>query len=129
MMWRYYNPNPVGRSEGIDCAVRAVAKALNTDWETAYILIAINGYAMGDVSCSDSVWGSVLRQHGFYRENIAKNLRGRYFVGDFAEDNPDGTFVIGTGSHAVAIVDGDIYDSFDSTDQPVEFVWYRKDGK
>ena len=34
-MWVEYNPNPSGRRVG-DCAVRAVAKALNVDWETAW---------------------------------------------------------------------------------------------
>lgn len=33
-MWIEYNPNPTGRNVD-DCAVRAVSKALNTDWETA----------------------------------------------------------------------------------------------
>lgn len=129
-MWKYYNPNPTGRSEGIDCTVRAVSKALDTDWETAYVLIALNGFALGDVSCSDYVWGSVLKDHGFNRENLSKEeIRSHYTVGDFAEDNPEGTFVIGTGTHAVAIVDGNIYDSFNSSYEPVEYVWYRKDRK
>lgn len=35
MIWDKYNPNPVGRSVG-DCAIRAVAKALDVTWETAY---------------------------------------------------------------------------------------------
>lgn len=124
-MWRYYNPNPVGRADGSDCAVRAVAKALDVDWETAYALIALNGFIMGDINCSDSVWGAVLRQHGFYRDNTQTDC----IVGEFAEENAVGTFVVGTGSHAVAVVDGVIYDSFDSSDEPVLFVWYRKDGK
>lgn len=29
-MWKYYNPNPVGKKTG-DCSVRAVAKALDVD--------------------------------------------------------------------------------------------------
>lgn len=32
-VWVFYNPSPVGRSVG-DCSVRAIAKALNIDWET-----------------------------------------------------------------------------------------------
>ena len=46
--WVYYNPSPAGRNVG-DCAVRAVAKALDTDWETAYALIASAGFAIHDV--------------------------------------------------------------------------------
>jgi hypothetical protein len=47
-MFKEYNPNPAGRRVG-DCAVRAVAKALDTDWESAYIMLTSNGYAMGDM--------------------------------------------------------------------------------
>ena len=61
-MWKEWNPNPTGRKNAGDCSVRAVAKALDVDWETAYAKIALNGFLMGDVISSDSVWGSVLRQ-------------------------------------------------------------------
>lgn len=44
LMWVKYNPNPTGRSVG-DCAVRAVAKALNIGWEKAYVLIVIIRYS------------------------------------------------------------------------------------
>lgn len=36
MAWIEFNNNPVGRRVG-DCAVRAISKALDTDWESAYI--------------------------------------------------------------------------------------------
>lgn len=42
-----YNPNPVGRRVG-DCAVRAIAKALDTSWEGAYLALVINGLQMCD---------------------------------------------------------------------------------
>ena len=126
-MWIKYNPNPVGRTTGVDCSVRAVSKALGVDWETAYVMIALNGFVMGDVSCSDSVFGSVLRQHGFYMTALPDDLLGNYTVEDFAQDNPHGTYVLGTGSHVVCVVDGDIYDSWDSSEEPIIYVWYRKD--
>ncbi len=44
-MFVYYNPNPAGRIVG-DCAVRAVAKALDIDWETSYNLICQAGFNM-----------------------------------------------------------------------------------
>ena len=50
-MWINYNPNPVSARVG-DCAVRAVAKALNIDWEKAFVLIAANGFIMGDIMAS-----------------------------------------------------------------------------
>ena len=65
MAYVEFNPNPTGRRVG-DCAVRAIAAALDISWEEAFALLAVNAYQMGDVISADSVWGSVLRQHGFY---------------------------------------------------------------
>ena len=64
MAYVFYNPNPVGRRVG-DCAVRAVSKALDIDWEQAFLLLSSAAYRMGDMPSSDSVWGAVLRPHGF----------------------------------------------------------------
>lgn len=126
MAYIKYNPNPTGRNVG-DCAVRAVSKALDTDWETAYMLIATNGYRMGDMPSSDSVWGSVLRQNGFYRKTIPNVCPDCYTADDFSRDNPIGTFVLGFGGHVATVVDGDLYDSWNSSQAIPVYVWYRKD--
>jgi len=124
-MWIEYNPNPTGRNVD-DCAVRAVSKALNTDWETAYILMCSNGLAMGDMPHADAVWGSVLREKGFYRKTLPNHCPNCYTVKDFCRDNPRGTFVLATGTHAVCAIDGDWYDSGDSSREIVIYVWYKK---
>ena len=123
-MWIEYNKNPAGRRVG-DCAVRAVSVALGTDWETAYDLLAQAGYNMADMPSSDSVWGAVLRQNGFYREAVSTICPECYTVKDFAEDNPHGIYVLGTGQHAVTIRDGDYYDAWDSGNEIPIYVWYK----
>lgn len=128
MAYIEWNPNPVGRKVG-DCAVRAVAKALDMGWEAAYIALTINGLAMGDLANSDSVWGATLRQHGFKRTNIPNECPDCYTVADFAAEHPEGIYVLGTGSHAVAIVNGDWFDSWDSAAEIPQFVWYRKENE
>lgn len=125
-MWIRYNPNPTGRNVG-DCSVRAVAKALNISWEDAYAKIASNGYAMGDMPSSDSVWGSVLRQNGFYREAIPNECPDCYTAKDFCKDNPYGIYVLGFGGHVATVVDGDLYDSWNSENEIPVYVWYRKE--
>lgn len=125
-MWIEYNPNPTGRKVG-DCAVRAIAKALSIDWETAYNLIASNGFAMGDMPSSDSVWGSVLRQNGFYRKSIPNYCPDCYTVKEFCRDNPKGIFVLGFGGHVATVIDGNLYDSWNSLNEIPVYVWYRKD--
>lgn len=125
-MYIEFNPNPSGRRVG-DCAVRAVSKALGLDWETAYAMIASAGYLMGDMPSSDSVWGAVLRKNGFYRQAIPDNCPDCYTAEDFCRDNPRGTFVLGFGGHVATVVDGDIYDSWDSSNEIPVYVWFRKE--
>lgn len=121
-----YNPNPTGRRVG-DCAVRAISKALKIDWEEAYSMIAANGYRIGDMPSSDSVWGSVLRQNGFYRKAIPNTCPDCYTVTDFCRSHPRGTYVLAFGGHVATVVDGDLYDTWNSSHEVPQYYWYRKD--
>lgn len=125
-MWIEYNPNPTGRRVG-DCSIRAIAKALDITWEQAYALIAINGYSMGDMPSSDSVWGAVLRQHGFYRTSIPNTCPDCYTAEEFCKDNPEGIFVLGFGGHVATVVDGNLYDSWNSSQLVPQFLWFKKE--
>lgn len=125
-MWQKYNPNPVGRSVG-DCAIRAIAKALDIDWEQAYALVAANGFNMGDMPSSDSVWGAVLRQNGFYRKNIPNVCPDCYTAEEFCRDHPKGIFVLGFGGHVATVVDGILYDAWDSSKAIPQFFWYKRE--
>lgn len=87
-MFSLFNPNPVGRKVG-DCAVRAVAKALNKTWEEAYVLLMTAGFRMGDMPSSNSVWGAVLRQNGFKMKAIPDTCPDCYTAEDFCEEVTD----------------------------------------
>ena len=126
--WKQYNPNPSGRNVG-DCAIRAVAAALDTDWETAYALVAKAGYLMNDVLSSNSVWGAVLRQNGFYRHILPNTCPDCYSMDDFANDHPKGVYVVGTGNHVATVKDGLILDSWDSSNEIPVYYWSRKEDK
>ena len=121
-----WNSNPAGRRVG-DCTVRAIAAALDIDWERAYALLCINGYQMGDLPNSDAVWGSVLRQHGFYRSAVEDSCPDCYTAADFAADHPEGVFVLGFGGHVATIKDGDLYDAWDSSNEIPQYVWHKKE--
>ena len=125
-MYRFYNPNPISNKVG-DCAVRAIAKALDTDWETAYAMITSSGFLMGDMPSSNSVWGAVLRKNGFSRAIIPDCCPDCYTASDFCMDHPQGVYVLGFGNHVATVVDGDIYDSWDSSNEVPQYFWYRKD--
>lgn len=124
--WRKYENNPAGRNVG-DCAVRAVAVALGTDWETAYWMMAEAGYNMADMPSSNSVWGAVLRQNGFYRHAIPNSCPDCYTAEQFAADHTKGTYVLGFGNHVATVNDGFIYDSWDSSQEIPQYYWSRKE--
>ena len=123
-VWEYYNPSPSGRNVG-DCSIRAVAKALGVDWETAYAMIAAAGYQMNDVPSSNSVWGSVLRRNGFYRSALPPTCPDCYTAEDFAKDHPTGTYVLGFGNHTATIKDGRLFDSYDSSQMIPQYFWEK----
>jgi hypothetical protein len=125
MAFQEFMNNPTGRRVG-DCAVRAVSKALDTDWETAYIMLVSNGFMMGDMPSSDSVWGATLRQHGFIRESLPDACPDCYNVIDFIEQFPSGTYVLGFGGHTATVKDGVLYDSWDSSMERPQFFWRKR---
>lgn len=123
-MYSHYNPNPKGNRVG-DCVVRAVAKALSMLWEDAYVELSIQGYLMGDLLSSNAVWGAYLKGKGFEREAVSNDCPNCYTLSDFCDEHRKGTYVIGTGAHAVCVIDGVIYDAWDSSgEQPIYY--YRK---
>ena len=127
-MWKKYNPNPAGRSVG-DCAVRAVSKALDKTWEEAFAMLAANAFSMADMPSSNSVIASVLRQNGFERSAIENNCPDCYTASDFCTDHPEGVYVLGFGNHICCVVDGVIFDSWDSSAELPQYFWFKKGEK
>lgn len=125
-MWTQFNNNPAGRNVG-DCAVRAISVALSVDWETAYAMLVASAFFMADMPSSDAVSGAVLRRHGFKRKNIPDTCPDCYTIADFCKDNPHGVFVVGTGGHVSTVIDGDVYDSWNSLNEIAVYAWYKPD--
>ena len=125
-MWIKFNPNPMARNVG-DCVIRAICAALNVDWETAFEMTATNAYQMADMQSSNAVLASVLRQNGFYRRAIPDSCPDCYSAREFCEDHPYGIYVLGFGDHVATVIDGDIYDSWDSSNEIPQYYFFRKD--
>lgn len=126
MAYTYYNPNPLGRFVK-DCVPRALSKALNTDWETAKVLLGNASFKMGDMENADDVLSAVLRQNGFYREVVPNTCPECYTAEDFTNDHQTGTFVLYLGNHFATVVDGVLYDSWDSSLEIPQYYWYKKE--
>lgn len=124
MAYKYYNPNKNGNSVG-DCVVRAISKATNQSWDETYWDLCDIGFLMGDWGNSNRVWDTYLRDCGFIRKVIPDTCPDCYTVRDFCIDHPYGTFVLATGNHTVAVINGNHYDSWDSHNEVPIFYYER----
>jgi hypothetical protein len=126
MYYRYFNPNPCGRAVG-DCAVRAISAALGLDWDQAKDLLAEFSKNMCDMDSSDQVWGAILRANGFYKRTLPDYCPMCYTAEDFCRDNPYGIYVLSFSKHVATVIDGVLYDSWDSSNEIPVYFWYRPD--
>lgn len=124
-MFIYTNPNPIDKKVG-DCVIRAIAIATETTWERAYMDLCMEGLEMADLPNSNAVWASYLKKLGFRKGIVPDTCPDCYTVADFAEDNPYGVYVLCTGSHTVTIMDGNIYDAWDSSMEIPTFYYYKE---
>lgn len=114
--YQFYQPNPQHKNGKGDCTVRALSKALSMSWDAAYIDLVMQGYLLKDMPSSNEVMNSYLRSKGFSRHAIPDECPDCYSFEDFANDHPEGTYIIGTGTHVACICQGCLYDSWNSSD-------------
>lgn len=120
-----YNPNPLGKTVG-DCVIRAISKIMKYDWDKTYVEVSLQGFEAKDILTSNPVWGAYLRKNGFKRYVIPNTCPDCYAVRDFCLDHPVGEFILATGSHVIAVVDGNYYDSWDSGNETPVYFWTRE---
>lgn len=124
-MFKLYNKSPHGKKVG-DCVVRAIAVALNKSWEDTYIELCLQGYLMLDMPSSNAVWNAYLKNIGYTRELVRDDCPECYTIGDFAEEHPTGIYIIGTGTHATVIANGDILDTWDCSEEEPVYYYYKE---
>jgi hypothetical protein len=126
-MYKYYNPNPSGRRVG-DCVIRAISLVTDKSWDDTYMGIAMEGYSTKDMPSSNAVWGNYMKGQGFVRRVLPDSCPACYTVKDFCGERPNGVYLLATGSHVVAVVSGDYYDTWDSGDEIV-VCYFEKEEK
>lgn len=124
-MWVRCNPNPVGRETG-DCVIRAIAIATDQSWREAYWALCELGAIQGDLPNNNAVWGTYLRERGGKQFLLPESCPSCITVRAFCERYPEGVYVIGTGDHAIAVIDGDWYDLYDSGSFTPTYFWKVK---
>lgn len=123
-MYINLNLNPFHRRAD-DCVIRAIAKVLDKPWEEIYADLCLEGLRYYDMPSANHVWGSYLKKKGFERHIIPDTCPQCYTVRQFTEDYPQGRYILAISGHAVAVIDGSYYDSFDSGDCVVIYYWTK----
>ena len=124
-MWMHCNPNP-GHKEVPDCVIRAICIALNMRWLDVFDELTEVARKEYSVTVDDHVWGKYLYQKGFTPFLLPESCPACVTVRLFTKMYPRGIYIIGTGNHAIAVIDGDYYDSWDSGDLVPSFFWRIK---
>lgn len=121
-MWIRCNVNPAKNHTG-DCVIRACVVALHKTWvqvsDEIYSLSRKYFLSMSD----DHLWGRYLYEQGFVPFLLPEKCPSCITIKRFCIMYPRGIYIIGTGSHAVAVIDGDYYDSWDSGNEIPSFFW------
>lgn len=125
MAFIFYNSNPENNLVS-DCVIRAISKVTGDDWETVYLGVSAVGLDMHDMPSSNRVWGKYLRTIGFDRFSIPNTCPDCYTIRDFSIDYNHGSYLAATGTHVVAVINGDYYDTFDSGDEVPIYFWRKE---
>ena len=121
----FQNENPHNKFVD-DCVVRAIATATGKSWDEIFLELTIEAYIAKDRIDANYVWGNWLTTYGFERHQLPNTCPMCYTVKDFVNDHKHGIYVLGDGTHAIAVVDGYYIDTFDSGDRNVLF-FYEKE--
>lgn len=117
-MFIYYNANPTKDDNVGDCVIRAISLALDTDYDVVVrLLINNSNYFNCDLLVRDC-YGKLLDDLGYKRYYG----NGRT-VKEVAEDYFDKKLVVRVPSHAVACLYGDVFDTWNSSYEPVDCFW------
>ena len=122
-----FNPNPKAKRVG-DCSVRAICKALDQDWDTSFLELAIIAMREYDMPSANYIWGLLLQQKGFSIRSLPVICPHCSTVEEFCQDHPKGTFVlVCDGEHVVTAIDGCWYDTWDSGDSVVLYFYEKQE--
>lgn len=133
-MYIRYNDNPFNLDVG-DCVIRAISTALNYNWFMVHDELSFLSRKMADMPSSNRVWKQYLINKGYHETQINNTCPKCLTVDEFCRQHPKGRYILSTaeytkardnlivtGTHVVAVIDGDYYDTWDSgQDVPLSY--------
>lgn len=121
------NINPKGWKTG-DCVIRACAYATGMSWDDTYKELFEIGFKKKRLPNDDHVYEKFLMNHDFiYHGQLKDSLGNKMTVKELANHYGVGyAIVIHTRRHLTCVVNGDIYDSWDTSYQTSGYYYIKK---
>lgn len=122
-----YNRHPQHKRVG-DCVVRAISTAFNKDYlETRKDLLK-EAKSLKCKHYSDHGFSAKFMNKCGFRKMSFPAVKGeeRMKLCEFANEHPNGTYIVHLAGHVVAVVDGCVLDTWDSTYLTVYTAWEVK---
>lgn len=124
-MFKEFNVNPKGKRVD-DCTVRAISLLMDQPWDKTFMGLVEVAFEMKNMPSANAVWGTYLSHNGYRRHIIPDTCPDCFTIRDFCRDNPNGIFLLATGTHVVTAIDGDYYDTWDSGDEIPTHFWKKR---
>lgn len=127
--FHYYNANPKNKITG-DCVIRAICTAMEIPYETVYkelLEMSIKtGYMINDKKC----YHKYIESKGWKKYNQPRKFDNTKYTGkEFCERSiGPGKRIIAHigGHHVVSIIDGKVWDIWNSTDGCIGNYWVKE---
>lgn len=115
-MYKFLNNNTHQRFVD-DCTVRAISLAEDKSWL----------YTYNELSDLASSRGMMFNSVEFIEDYLDYKYRrvchSAKTVGEFADENREGTFLVTMPNHITVIINGTIYDTFDPSERIMRCAW------
>lgn len=115
-MYKFHNANARNRFVN-DCVIRAISVAEGKTWDETY----------DELSDIAQYEGNLFNDADFVENYLDKRYKrvAHYskYVGEFAEEYPNGIYLVTMPNHITVIIDGVVYDTFDCRNRIMWSAW------
>ena len=119
--FRYWNENPNGEKRN-DCVTRAITFASGMEYPEVRKMLYHSARLLKCPKLCPTCYSFAIQE---VLGGVPTNCNGMT-VGEFADQNPNGTYLIRISGHLTCIVDNTIYDIWDCSSRFCDLAWKVK---